>query len=74
MTSSGRHSIKVPNTTFGYSLVAVVTDLCRHLTYESSGAWHCMPGSSRNISKIIPEIHTVENFDFLKSVIHTQLI
>ena len=28
------------NTAVDYSLVAMVTDLCHHLTYESMGAWH----------------------------------
>ena len=38
--SSGCHSVKVLSTTFGYSLVAVVTDMYCHLTYNSRGAWH----------------------------------
>ena len=28
------------STKFGYSLVALVTDVCYHLTYDSRGAWH----------------------------------
>ena len=38
----GCHSIKVVSTTDGYSLVVMVTDLCRHLTYDSRGACHTM--------------------------------
>ena len=37
MTSSGCHSVKVLSTMIGYFLVAVVTGLCRLLTYDSVG-------------------------------------
>ena len=30
--------------------------------------------SSRIISKMQPEIHTMEKFDFLKSIVHSQII
>ena len=33
-----------------------------------------MPCSSRIISEMLPEIHTMENFDLLKSIIHSQII
>ena len=35
---SGCHSVKVVSKTVGYSLDAMVTDLCRQLTYDSRGA------------------------------------
>ena len=38
--SAGYNSVKVLSTTVGYFLVAMVTDLCRHLTFDSRGAWH----------------------------------
>ena len=55
------------------------TDLWFHLTYNSRGSWHtlgiqCMPCSARIISEMLPEIHTVEKFDFLKSMIYSQII
>ena len=34
----------------------------------------CMSCSSRIISEMQPEIHTIEKFDFLKSIIHSQMI
>ena len=34
----------------------------------------CMPCSSRITSEMLPEIHTMEKFDFHKSVIHSQVI
>ena len=40
MTSSGHHSVEVLNATVDYSLVAMITYLCRHLTYDSRGVWH----------------------------------
>ena len=33
-----------------------------------------MPCSSRNISEMLSEIQTMEKFDFLKSIIHSQII
>ena len=77
-----------------YTLVAIVTDLCCYLTYDSRGAWHTlisgsisislmiqeehgiqsMPCSSRIRSEMLPEIHTVEKCDFLRSLIHSQII
>ena len=40
VASSGCHFVKVLNITVGHSLFAMVTDLCRHLTYDSREAWH----------------------------------
>ena len=34
----------------------------------------CMLCSSRNVSEVLPKIHTLENFDFFKSIIHTQIL
>ena len=34
----------------------------------------CMPCSSRVISEMQLEIHAMEQFDFVKSIIHSQLI
>ena len=33
-----------------------------------------MPGSSRIISEMLPESHTIEKYDYLKSVIHCPII
>ena len=78
MTSSGCYSVKVLSTTVDYFLVAMVRDLFRHLIHDSRRAWHtlkhgiqCMPCSSRIISELLPEIHTMEKCDFFKSVIHS---
>ena len=35
----GMHTVEVLSTTADYSLVAMVTELCRHLTYILRGAW-----------------------------------
>ena len=35
---------------------------------------HCMPCSSQIISEMLPIIHTMEKFDFLKSTMHSQII
>ena len=35
VTSSGCHSVKVLSTTAGYSLIAMITDLFRHLINDS---------------------------------------
>ena len=40
VTSSGCHYVKVLSTTVGYSLVAMIPDICCHLAYDSRGAWH----------------------------------
>ena len=81
MTSSGCYSVKVLSATVDYFLVAMVRDLFRHLIHESRRAWYslehciqCMPYSSRIISELLPEIHTMEKCDFLKSVIHSEII
>ena len=34
----------------------------------------CMPCSSQIISEMVPEMHTVEKFDFLKPVNHSQMV
>ena len=47
--------------------VAMVTDLYRHLIYDSRGALH-----ARIIIEKLSEIHTLEKCDFLKSIIHFQ--
>ena len=88
MTSSEYHSVKILSTTADYSLVAMVTDLCRDLSYDSMGAWHtvyvmllsnremlpCMPCSYRIVSEMLPEIYRLEKFDFLKSITHSPII
>ena len=33
-----------------------------------------MPCSSQIISEMLPEIHTMEKFDFLKSITYSQII
>ena len=54
--------------TVGNSLVAMVPDLCRHLTYISrEHGIQCMPCSTRIISEILTENHTMEKLDFLKT-------
>ena len=59
----------------------MVTYLCRHLTNDSGGVWHTvyamvysMPCSSLIISEMLPEIYTMDECDFLKSIIHSQII
>ena len=89
MKSVGCHSVKISSTAVGYSLVAMVTDLLCHLIYNSIEAWHCcvisfifleehgiqcVPCSSQIISELQLEIHKIEKFDFLKSLIHSQII
>ena len=34
----------------------------------------CMPCSSQIISEMLPEIHTMQKFDFLKPILHSQII
>ena len=65
MTSSKRHSAKLLSTTMNNSIVAMVTDLWRHLTCDFGGAWR---------SKMLSKIHTMEKIDFLKLIIHLQII
>ena len=43
-----------------------VTDLWHHLAY-------CMPCSSKIISEILPEIHTLEKCDFLKPIMYSEI-
>ena len=42
MISTRHHSIKVPKTTVENSVVGIATELWRHLTHKSWGAWHTM--------------------------------
>ena len=74
-TSSGCRSVKVLSTTVGYSLAAMVTDLCYNLSYDSRGAWHTAYAMLLGIiSEMLPEIHIMEKCDFLKSMTHFQII
>ena len=34
----------------------------------------CMPCSSQTISEILPEIHIMDKWDFLRSMIHSEII
>ena len=73
--SVGMHSVKVLSTTFGYSLDATVTGLCHHLTYDLWEAWHKVYAMLlSNISEMLPEIHKMEKFEFLKCIINFQII
>ena len=73
VTSSGCHSVKVQSTTVGYSIVAMVTDLCSHLIMiRGEHGIQCMPRSSRIIGEMQPEIHTMEKCDFSESIIHSK--
>ena len=59
--SSGCRYIKVLSTIAGNTLVALVTDLSPHLTYDSrEHSIQCMPCSSRIINEMAPEIHTMK--------------
>ena len=59
VTSSGCHSVAVLTLTVGYSLVAMLSS---HLRFEGI------------ISEKLPEILTMEKFDFLNSINHSQII
>ena len=61
----GRHYVSVLNTTVGYSLGAMISDLVCHLNIirEEHGIY-CMPCSSQIISEMLPEIHTTEKYYF----------
>ena len=65
MTPPGCHSVKVISITIGKSLVGLVTDPYRHLTYDTRGAWHtvyamhCMPCSCRIKSEMLPEFNSL---------------
>ena len=77
MTLSGFHSVKVLSTTVGYLLVAMVSNLCCHLTYDSRGAWHKMYAmllSNYNVRCTPTGIRIIVKCDFLKSLIHSQMI
>ena len=75
VTSSRRHSAKVGlrnNTTVGISIVAIVTDLWPHLTYNSRkhgiliilGEHGIQEDATRWYSEMLPEIHTMVNVIF----------
>ena len=51
----------------GYSLAAMVQDLCRHLTCDLNPLELLK-------SEMLPEIHTMEKCDYLKSIIHSQIL
>ena len=75
MTSSGCHSVKLLSTTVGHSLVAMVQIyVVLSLVIRVEHGIHCRPCSNRIISEMLPDIHTMEKFDFLKSMIHSQII
>ena len=74
--SSGRHSANVLSTIVGYSLAAMVKIfvVISHMIREKHGIQR-MPCYSRNISEILPEIHSMKKKnDFLKRIIHSQII
>ena len=73
MASSGCHFVMVLSTIVGYSLVAMVTDFLSSHDSREHGI-QCMPCFFRIISEILPEIHTIEKFDFLTSIIHSHTI
>ena len=59
----------------GYSLVAIVIDLCRHhFMIRGKHGIKVMPCSRRIIIDMLPEIHTMEKCDFLTFMIHSQII
>ena len=77
MISLGRHSAKVLSKTVDTcnSIVAMVRDLRRHLTYNSrEHGIQCMPCFSKIISEMLLDIHTMEKCDFLKPIVHSQMI
>ena len=75
MTSSRMPFCQGTCTTVAYSIAAMVTYLCRHPTYDSRGAWHTVHAMfSRIISEMLPEVHTMEKCDFLKSITHSRII
>ena len=74
MTSPGCHSVKVISTPVCSSIVVMERDLLCHLTDNLIGAWQFMPCSSRIISEMLPENHTIEKRDFLKPIIHSLII
>ena len=64
VTSSGCHFVKALSATVGYSLLAMITDICRHPTNDSRGAWPTVYACcSQIISEMLPEIHTMGKFD-----------
>ena len=52
-----------------------MTDLCRDLAYDLRRACHTLYAMLPSIiSEMLPVIHTVEKCEFLKSIIHSQII
>ena len=47
---------------------------CISLIIREEHGIQCMPLSSQIISEMLSEIHTIEKFDFLKSIIPSQII
>ena len=45
-----------------------------HISREEQGAVYAMLSSSEIISEMVLESHTVQKFDFLKLIIHSQII
>ena len=66
----------VLSTTVDHSLVAMVIDLCCHLTYDTREAWHTVNAMlfSNYKSEMLPIIYTMDKCDFLKSIIYSQII
>ena len=61
---SGCQSAKVLSTAVCYSLVAIVTDLCCHLTDDSRGAWYTVYAMLLSNYEILPKIYTMKKLDF----------
>ena len=50
----------------------MVKDLWCHLTHNLRGAWHTLYAMLLSIiSEMLPEIHTMEKFNFLKAIFHS---
>ena len=75
MGSPECHFEKVLSTAVGYSLVGMVRDICRHLIMiPGEHGIQCVPCFSGIICEMLSEIHTMEKCDFLRSLIHSQII
>ena len=69
------HSIKVLRTTAGYSLTVMITDLCRHrIMIRGEHGIQCKSCFPRIIREMLPEINAMGKINFLKSIIHSQII
>ena len=64
----------VLGTTVAYSLVAMVTDLCCYLTYDSRGEWHTVYAMLLSNYEMIPKIHTIKKCDSVKPIIYSKII